>query len=219
MKNLNISKKAMLAVLSCSLAFTSINANAIFGFGSPIPKLVIDPKAIWEAKVQVEQLRRQVNAITGNGNYADILNNPTLRRHLNQYLPKGYTDIFQAAQRGDLGALQQVLQQTIENEKNARTRQTGAERAAATRLLTGASLNSMMNSLQAESYQLDNLVGQINYTRTAAQKQDLMNAISAKQAQLNLKMGQMNIMMKQAEWQQKQADRQAIKENQKRRYR
>ncbi len=201
MKLVNVSKKAMLAVLSCTLMLGSVSATAA------VP--VFDFKSVIQAKIQVDQLKAQLQALTGNGNYADILNNPALRKQLNQYLPKGYNDIFEAAQKGDLGALQQVVNKAIQKEKYVQGKQTGAERAAATRLLTGASLDSMMNSLQAESYQLDSLVQKINTTHSSAEKQDLMNAIGAKQAQLNLKIGQMQIMMKQAEWQQKQADKQA----------
>ncbi len=210
---LNITKKAMLSVLTATLMLSSVSATALpLPKSIGIPKTVYDPFAMEQTLLQLQAMKSQIEALTGKSNYADLLNNPLIRKELNRYLPKGYRDIFQAAQRNDLGALNQVLQQAIAEEQKAQTRQSGVARAAATRLLTKASLDSMMDNLSVESGHLDSMVSQINKTKSLAQKQDLMNAIGAKQAQLNLKMGQMQIMMKQAEWQQKQADRQAIRD-------
>ena len=98
MKKVNFSKKAIAAILSLSLMSSAIAAG--------VP--VIDPanlaQAVAQVKNQVQQIenmRAQLKAMTDNGKYADIINNPAIRKQLNQYLPKNYSDVITAAQRGD----------------------------------------------------------------------------------------------------------------------
>ena len=118
---INFSKKAITSIMSFAL-LTSAATLPAHSAGVP----VIDPAAIAQAVSQVKnqiqqikQLDSQIRAITDNGNYADLLNNPLVRKQLNQYLPAGYTDVFEAARRGDLGALEQVARQASEREKSA----------------------------------------------------------------------------------------------------
>lgn len=209
MKKVNFSKKAIAAILSLSLMSSAIAAG--------VP--VIDPanlaQAVAQVKNQVQQIenmRAQLKAMTDNGKYADIINNPAIRKQLNQYLPKNYSDVITAAQRGDLGALQQVANAAAQREKQAQTSQTGVQRIAANRLLTEASMDGMMKTLDARSNNIQNLINRINTTQNPAQKADLANALSAQQAQIGIDMNRMQIMMKQAENQEKLAHRQAARE-------
>ena len=180
---------------------------------------VIDVSAIAQAIVQVnnqisqiKQLDQQIKAITDNGNYADLLNNPLVRKELNKYLPKGYNDIFEAARAGDLGALEQVAKAAAERERQAQTTQTGIERQKSVALLTQAQMTQMMQGMDVRSQRLQSLVNRINTTTNMAQKQDLMNTISAETAMINLEMNKMLVLMKQAEHQEKLANRQAGRE-------
>ncbi len=177
---------------------------------------VIDPTAIAQAVSQVKnqiqqikQLDSQIRAITDNGNYGDLLNNPAIRKELNKYLPSGYNDIFEAARKGDLGALEQVAIRASQREKQAQTSQTGLLRYKSVQLLQEAQMSTMMDAMDTRANRVQSLVNQINSTANTAQKQDLMNTISAESAMINLEMNRMQIMMKQAEQQEKLATRQA----------
>lgn len=211
-------KKISLALLATSMVISSMPAQA---GGVPVYDISNFLQAVAQVQNQVQQikqLRSQIRAITDNGNFAGLLDNPLIRDQLNQYLPAGYTDVFQAAARGDLGALQQVVDRAIQQEKYAQSSQTGAERIAATRMLTEAQMMGMMKGLDAQSTRVQSLVNQINGTSNSAQKQDLMNTLSATQAQISIELGRMQVMMQQAEHQEKLAERQAAKELQSQRY-
>lgn len=212
MKTVNFSKQAIASIMSLAL-LSPITMPSQAG----VP--VIDVSAIAQAIVQVnnqisqiKQLDQQIKAITDNGNYADLLNNPLVRKELNKYLPKGYNDIFEAARAGDLGALEQVAKAAAERERQAQTTQTGIERQKSVALLTQAQMTQMMQGMNVRSQRLQSLVNRINTTTNMAQKQDLMNTISAETAMINLEMNKMLVLMKQAEHQEKLANRQAGRE-------
>lgn len=212
MKTANFSKQAIASIMSLALL-----APITMPSQAGVP--VIDVSAIAQAIVQVnnqisqiKQLDQQIKAITDNGNYADLLNNPLVRKELNKYLPKGYNDIFEAARAGDLGALEQVAKAAAERERQAQTTQTGIERQKSVALLTQAQMTQMMQGMDVRSQRLQSLVNRINTTTNMAQKQDLMNTISAETAMINLEMNKMLVLMKQAEHQEKLANRQAGRE-------
>lgn len=211
---INFSKKAVASIMSFAL-LTSAATLPAHSAGVP----VIDPAAIAQAVSQVnnqvqqiKQLQSQIKAITDNGNYADLLNIPSVRQELNKYLPSGYNDIFEAARKGDLGALEQVAKQAADREKRAQNSQTGKVRQKSVQLLQEAQMSSMMDAMNTRSNRIQSLVNRINTTQNTAQKQDLMNTIGAESAMVNLEMNRMQIMMKQAEQQEKLANRQAGRE-------
>lgn len=212
--NIKFSKKALASIISFALLSSAATLPA---HSAGVP--VIDPAAIAQAVSQVKnqiqqikQLDSQIRAITDNGNYADLLNNPMVRKQLNQYLPAGYKDVFEAARRGDLGALEQVAKQASEREKRAQTGQTGVARQKAVQLMTEAQMDAMMNAMNVRGQRVQDLVNRINTTANTAQKQDLMNTIGAETAMINLEMNRMQILMKQAENQEKLAARQGARE-------
>lgn len=119
MRKVNFSKKALAVIASLALLATTVQTKA----GVP----VIDATAIAQAIVQVENqvrqienMRAQLKAMTDNGNYAALLDNPAIRQQLNKYLPKGYTDIFEAARRGDLSALNKVVEAMKKQDQQTR---------------------------------------------------------------------------------------------------
>ena len=124
--NIKFSKKALASIVSFALLASAATLPA---HSAGVP--VIDPAAIAQAVSQVKnqiqqikQLDSQIRAITDNGNYGDLLNNPAIRKELNKYLPSGYNDIFEAARKGDLGALEQVAIRASQRETQAQTSQT-----------------------------------------------------------------------------------------------
>lgn len=208
------SSNAKKAIFSIALLTTMGVANVAH---SAIP--VIDPAAIAQAVTQVknqisqiENMRQQLKAITDNGNYADLLNDPNLRRQLNKYLPSGYTDIVQAVQKGDAGALQSVYNQVLQSEQQKRSSMTGAERVKVAHATQEAQMIVMMKHLDTRSNSMQNLVNQINRTQNSAQKQDLMNALQAEQSLIQIDLGKMQIMLQMGEQQRRSAERQAVDE-------
>ena len=173
---------------------------------------VIDPMAIAQAKLQVDQLREQVKAITDNGNFASLLKDPNLRKQFNKYLPQGYTDVMQAVQQGDASALQNIYKQVLAEEKRKQKTMTGAERVKMTQAAAEAQMIGMMRTLDVRSQSVSNLIDQINRTGNMAQKQDLMNTLQAEQAQISLDMNRMQVLIKMTERQEKMAERQAVEE-------
>ena len=177
---------------------------------SAIP--VIDPAAIAQAVLQVQNqvqqiqnMRQQLKAVTDNGNYANLLNDPNLRKQLNKYLPKGYTDIIQAVQKGDAGALQSVYNQVLQSEQQKRSSMTGIERVKVAQAAQEAQMIVMMKHLDTRSSSMQNLVNQ-----NTAQKQDLMNALQAEQAMIQIDLGKMQVMLQMGEQQHRLAEKQAV---------
>lgn len=213
--NVNFSKTAKQAILALSISslLSSLLFTGVANAGLP----VIDVSAIAQAITQVnnqikqiENMRSQLKAITDNGNFADLLNDPNLRNQLNQYLPKGYSDITQLS--NNTGALQSIYQQVLQAEANKRQSMTGAERVKIASAMAEAQLIGMMKTLDTRSQSVQTLVNQINRTQNTAQKQDLMNTLQAEQAMINVDLNKMQVMMKMAERQEKMAEKQAVDE-------
>lgn len=201
-------RQAILALTVSSVLFTGV-ANA----GLPVIDFGAIAQAITQVNNQIKQIenmRGQLKAITDNGNFADLLNDPKLRGQLNQYLPKGYRDITQLT--GNTAALQSIYQQVLQDEANKRKTMTGAERVKMTSAMAEAQLIGMMKTLDTRSQSVQTLVNQINRTQNTAQKQDLMNTLQAEQAMINVDLNRMQVVMKMVERQEKMAEKQAADE-------
>lgn len=208
---LKFSTKAKQAISSLAL-ITVLTTTTQSGAGVPVFDAANVAQAISQVQNQIrqiEQMRRQIRAITDNGNYAQLLDNPQLRKALNRYLPSQYNDIFEAARRGDLGALRQVVEKAKQREQRAKDQQTGAERVAAVRFLSEAQLEVGYDRLQKRGQALDSLIGQINMTTNPAQKADLTNSLVAQSALINTEIGQIQLQMQVAQRQEQAAARQA----------
>lgn len=213
MKKVNFSKQAAAFIASLALLVTAVPAQAA---GVP----VIDASAIAQAVVQVEnqirqieQLHAQVKAITDNGNYAGLLDDPSVRTMLNKYLPSGYTDVFDAARRGDVKALEKVIAMVEAEERNAQTAQTGKARAQANMLKSRAQLKLGMDAMAQDVQRVRNIMNQINRTQNAAQKADLTNTLISQSAMIQANAATLNIMMQQAQADEKIAREQIAREN------
>ena len=133
------------------------------------------------------------------------------KQALNQYLPKGYTDINQVMRNGDAGALQSIINNIKSQEAGYAGK--GKERLAAAVLLNQANMEGLIKSLDVRSQNVNRLVGQINATTDVSSKADLANSLQAENAAINLEMNRMNILMKQSEMQVQAAERQMVKEH------
>lgn len=169
---------------------------------------VFDATAIAHAVTQVnnqvkeiEQLRAQVAAVTGNHNYAGLLSNPTIKKQLDKYLPQGYSDIFAAASRKDMAAIEKMAQAAQQSNDPV-------ARAKAIEFLTDVQVDKAFDGLVAHAQVLQRLKNQLNGTQDMAAKQDLANSILAESAMINNEIGMLQLQMKQAERAEAQARRQ-----------
>lgn len=203
---------------SAKQAISCLVLSAVIGnvhAGLPVVDFGAIAQAITQVQNQVQQIqnmRQQLKAITDNGNFANLLNDPNLRKMLNKYLPKGYTDIVQAVQKGDAGALQSAYEQVQRAEAQKRSSMTGKQRLKMAQATQEAQMIVMMKGLDVRSNSLENLVNQLNRTQNTAQKQDLMNALQAEQAMIQIDLGRMQIMLQMAEQQRRSAEQQAVDE-------
>lgn len=205
------------AMVLAVAGLASVNANA-----GGVP--VIDVSNLAQAVAQVENSIQQINSlektynsVRGATNIGGLLNDPNIRNALNQYLPKGYTDVYQAMQRGDLGALTQVYNGVLANEKANRqnTTVTGKQRLASTMLLNQANMQAMMNGLNQRETNIQTLMNAIQATPDPKQKQDLANRLAGEQASINVAMNKMQVMMNMNAQAEKLAEQQAQIESKK----
>lgn len=204
--------------LSATLAFASVNASA-----GGVPVIDVSNLAQAVAQVQnsvqqIQSLERTYNSVRGATNIGSLLNDANIRKTLNRYLPNGYTDIYQAMQKGDLGALTQVYNGVLQNEKNNQNNSavTGKQRLASTMILNQANMQEMMNGLNQREANIQTLLSAIQQTPDPKQKQDLANRLAGEQASINVTMNKMQVMLKINEQNEKLALRQSQAETQKR---
>ncbi|MPX19670.1 hypothetical protein CPI31_08970 [Moraxella catarrhalis] len=209
MKKVNFSQKAAVVIASLALLTAAVPSHAA---GVP----VVDVGAIAQAIVQVEnqirqieQLHTQIKAITDNGNYAGLLDDPSVRTALNRYLPNGYSDVFDAVRKGDIGALDKVVKIAEAEERKAQSAQSGKVRAQAAVLRTKAQLKLGMDAMAQDVARVKNIMQQINRT----QKADLTNTLTAQSAMIQANAATMNIMLQQAQQEERVARQQMAREN------
>ena len=205
--------KSLLVVGVLSLSMIAGTAQAA---GVPVIDAGSIAQAITQVQNQVNQIqtaRDQLRSLTGNSMLGQILNDPNTRKLLNQHLPKGYSDVYQAMERGDLGALQTVYEGVVADEKRKRTQGTGKERLASTMLLNKAQTTAMMGSLNQRSNNIQSLINQINLTTDASSKADLANRLTAEQNMISLDMNKMQVAMKISEQNEALARRQVMSQS------
>lgn len=200
--------KKSLLILSLAMGAGSANATGI---------PVVDVAGLAQAVLQVQQqlteiqeAKNRLKSMTGNVGLGSLVNDPAVKQALNQYLPKGYSDISQVMQNGDAGALQSIINNIKSQEAGYAGK--GKERLAAAVMLNQANMEGLMKSLDVRSQNVNRLVGQINATTDVSSKADLANSLNAENASINVEMNRMNILMKQSEMQVQIAQRQAAKE-------
>lgn len=201
--------------LAMAMGFSSANVNA---GGVPVIDLSNLAQAVAQVENQVsqiQQLEKSFNSIRGSTNIGNLLNDSSIRNALNQYLPNGYNDVYQAMQKGDLGALTQVYNGVLAGEQSNRQNPnvTGKQRLAVTMLLNKANMQAMMNGLGVRENNIQTLMNAIQATPDQKQKQDLANRLAGEQAMINVDMNKMQVMMNINAQNEKLADQQAITES------
>lgn len=155
---------------------------------------------------QIESMKNQLQAVTGNARLGVLLNDPLVAKELAKYTPKGVN-------LGDLvdgkydKALQQIAKRIEADMKNANKHQDPKVAVAKAQVMNLAQLEDSMNYLNSLSQQSQRISNQINMTTDAGSKADLANTLSANASQIQIAIAQTNIKMKQMEMLEKQAEK------------
>ncbi len=205
-----LKKTLLTAILSCSILSMNVQAGIPVVDAGSIAQAILQ---VQEAKKRYDTLRQQFQAATGNAKMAVLVNDPTVKKALDQYMPKGYSNVTQAVANGDIGALQGLLNNVKANE--AKLQGKGKERLAATMLVNQAQIEGLLKTLDMRGSKVDNIVSQINNTTDLSSKADLANTLAGEQALINTEMNRMSILMKQMDMQERIAEKQAVTESKK----
>ncbi len=172
---------------------------------------VIDPSNLAQSVSQVmnqikqiENMRNQLQAVTGNARLGVLLNDPMVARELAKYTPKGVNLADLADGRYD-STLQGIAKRIEAEMKQGNKNQDPKVMVAKAQVMNMAQLEESMNYLNSLSQQSQRIANQINLTTDAGSKADLANTLSANSSQIQIAIAQANIKMKQMEMLERQA--------------
>lgn len=205
------SKKAKQAI--SALTMVSVISGSQVAY-SAVP--VIDPTAIAQAVKQVqnqikqiENLRNQLKAVTGNARLGVLLNDPNVQRALGKYTPKGISLSDLASGNYDR-TLQQIAKRIEQDMKKQQQSADPKVQLAQATLLNYAQVEQSITDLDKLAKQSAKIANQINATTDASSKADLANTLSANNSQIQIAIAQINLKMKQMEMLEKRAQRLVI---------
>lgn len=156
---------------------------------------------------QIENLRNQLQAVTGNARLGVLLNDPNVQKALGKYVPQGISVVDLASGNYDR-VLQQIAKRIEADLKRQGQSSTDPkfELAQAT-LLNYAQVEQSLTDLSTLAKSAQNTANQINLTTDASSKADLANTLMAQKTQIDITIAQINLKMKQMEMLEKQAER------------
>lgn len=153
---------------------------------------------------QIESMKNQLQAVTGNARLGVLLNDPIVAKQLAKYTPKGINLADLADGKYDK-SLQQIAKRIEADMNNSKTKQDPKVALAQAQLMNMAQLEDSINYLTALSKQSERIANQINMTTDAGSKADLANTLSANSSQIQIAIAQTELKMKQMEQLEKRA--------------
>lgn len=207
----NLKKKTVAVALSISMiapmaiVSTSANAGGIPTFDSANVAQAITQ--VQNQIKQIENLRNQLQAVTGNARLGVLLNDPTVNQALSKYT-KGVNLGDLASGRYDK-ALQDIANKLEKEMKTAQKNQDPKVQLAKAQIMSMANVQKSMDYLEQLEQRTSNIIGQINATTDASSKADLANTLSANSQQIQIATARIQLGIKQMEMNEKQAERQA----------
>lgn len=156
---------------------------------------------------QIENLRNQLQAVTGNARLGVLLNDPNVQKALGKYVPQGISVVDLASGNYDR-VLQQIAKRIEADLKRQGQSSTDPkfELAQAT-LLNYAQVEQSLTDLSTLAKSAQNTANQINLTTDASSKADLANTLMAQKTQIDIAIAQINLKMKQMEILEKQSEK------------
>lgn len=207
--NFSLKAKQAIAYLVLSAVFLGNSAH------SALP--VIDPAAIAQAIAQVhnqikqiENLRNQLQAVTGNAQLGVLLNDPNVQKALGKYTSNGISLSDLVNGGGDNKALMQIAKRIEADLKRQQGATDPKAQLAKATLLNYAQVEQSLTDLATLSRSAQRVANQINMTTDASSKADLANTLTAQKTQIDIAIAQINLKMKQMEMLERQAEKLVI---------
>lgn len=126
-------------------------------------------------KVQIDQMKSQYSALTGNRGFGTIFNDPSLR----SYLPEQWQSIYDQAKNGQLPGITNAMRQISNQERLSGAYTPGQQRYNDTLAANKAMTMAAYSATQARLINIQNLMRQSNLTQDPAAKADLQNRWTA----------------------------------------
>lgn len=205
--NVRFSDKAKKAISAFALLTMIGSSNLAYSAGVPVFDGANVAQAISQVQNQIKQienLRSQLKAVTGNAGLGVLLNDPSVQKALGKYMPNGISlsDLTSGNYDKVLAQVAKRIEADIQRQRGATDPK--AQLAQAT-LLNYAQVEQSLSDLATLSRSAQNTANQINLTTDASSKADLANTLMAQKTQIDLAIAQINIKMKQMEMFEKQA--------------
>ena len=185
---LKLAARRTVVAIASALCLSTANATGI---------PVLDVSNLAQAMLMVQNLMQQLNqmksqydALTGNRGYGNILNDPKLR----SYLPDQWQAVYDQVKSGRLNGISNAAQEIAKSEGL-----TGASTAGQQRYYDTLAANKAM-TMQAYSATLSrlnniqSLMQQSNLTQDPAAKADLQNRWSAEYTMVQNEQTRLNLM-------------------------
>lgn len=203
----NFSDKARKAISAFALLTMIGSSNVAYSAGVPVFDGANVAQAISQVQNQIKQienLRSQLKAVTGNARLGVLLNDPNVQKALGKYVPNGVslTDLTSGNYDKVLAQVAKRIEADIKRQQGATDPK--AQLAQAT-LLNYAQVEQSLKDLSTLSQSAQNTANQINLTTDASSKADLANTLMAQKTQIDIAIAQINLKLKQMEMLEKQA--------------
>jgi type IV secretion system protein VirB5 len=182
-------KALIRAALGALLLVTAVGAKAQI----PTTDIVAAGQRLTEITntiKQLEQMKNQVTALTGNSGVGLSLNNPALHN----YLPDQWESIYSKVQSGSLTGLSSATQQIMQQEGLGNAPTAGSQRINNTLATNKAMAQTAYDASISRLTNIQNLMSQSNTTQNAAQKADLNNRLQAELANVQTEQSRLNVM-------------------------
>lgn len=177
-----------LAALASALFLSTANATGI---------PVLDVSNLAQAMLmvqnlmqQLDQMKSQYDALTGNRGFGTILNNPTLR----SYLPDQWQSVYDQVKGGSLQGISGAAQQIAASEGLTGASTTGQQRYYDTLAANKAMTMQAYSATLARLNNIQSLMQQSNLTQDPAAKADLQNRWAAEYTMVQNEQTRLNLM-------------------------
>jgi type IV secretion system protein VirB5 len=182
--------KVMLrAALGAILLVAAVNAKAQIPT-TDIAALAQRLLVITNTIAQLEQMKNQVAALTGNSGVGLSLNNPALHN----YLPDQWESIYSKVQSGSLSGLSSATQQIMQQEGLGNAPNAGSQRINNTLATNKAMAQTAYDASIQRLQNIQSLMQQSNMTQSAADKADLNNRLQGELANVQTEQSRLNVM-------------------------
>ena len=195
---MKFTKKTVIAVLTASLAFSSVTSQAgipVTDIGAAtqraknfLQEMAEMGKQLTEMKAQLDQAKKQYQALTGSRNLGEIMNNPAIRSALPADWQKVYDNIQRGGYKGLDGTAAAIADaaglvnkcQNLTNEKSKKSCESQAVQTAQAK----SHLNKTFEAAELRLKQIEGLMGQINSATDPKAIADLQARIQIEQAKI-----------------------------------